>query len=1472
MASRIKGITIELDGDTKGLDKALSDVNSRSSQLQKELRDVNRLLKFNPGNAELIAQKQKLLAEQVENTREKLKRLQAAQADVDRQFAEGKINEEQYRAFQRELTETESKLKHLEGQLAQTQSKFTEFGEKATAAGEKMKKVGGHMTSAGKELTTKVTLPLVGLAAAAVKVGTSFEQSMSNVAAISGATGKDFQLLESKAREMGATTNKSATEAADAMSYMALAGWDTQQIIGGIEPILKLSAAGNIDLARTSDLVTDSMAAMQLQVSDLPGFLDMVARASQKSNTDIDKLMEAFLVAGGTMASFNVPLEESTAVLGILANRGFKGAEAGTAMNAIFTNLTSGLGNSGKAMKELGISAFDSNGKFKGLEAVLMEVKNKTEDMTDKQKAQYISMIAGKEHLKSFNAILAGLGDEYGDLKGEVSNASGALQEMYEVMTDNLKGRWDEFTSAMEEAGISIFKNLQPALESLLGFLQNLTDMFNNLSPKVQNTIVILAGIAAAIGPILVVVGTLIGAAGSLLIAFGTISSAIGVVTTGVAAATPAVGALASIFAFITGPIGLAIAAIVGIGIAMVAAYAKFEGFREVVQNVFSAVKSAIMTALDAVVAFIQEKLAYIQQFWTENGAQIKEAAMNVWNGILAFIQYVMPAIEQVISLVWMAIQIVVMSIWENIKGVISGALDIILGLVQTFGALFTGNWSGVWDGVKLLFSGAVEFLWNLVQLMLWGKLLKGVAVFAGTFRTAVTGMWTAIKGAFTSSINAIKTFFTAGFDAMKASGTTIMNAIKTVISTVWAAIKTVFSVTVNAVKSLFTNGFNAIKSAGQSIMNGLKNVISTVWNAIKSVFVSTINAVKNTVVSGFNLIRSTISSVMNGIRSVISSIWNGILSTISGVVNSIKSAVSSGFSGVASAIRTKMAEAVRTVATKMTEMLGKVTGAAGKFLSAGKDLIRGLINGIKQMGAQAVAAITGVVDSVVNKAKSLLGIKSPSRVFKAIGEFTVEGLAVGIASTQSKANDAINGVLQALNKTAKDNAKEVTKIATDAEKQRTAVQKEYAQKRAELAKKTDESAIAAIKKTKNKKGQIIVTGTQKAQKIRSDASAKLIKLQEDEHKKLSSINNKASSDMQKKEAELAKSRLETVKSFVEEKKSVEQLSLIDEVNIWRRSISFFADGTKEKIEAQKNYKNAIEAVNKEITSINKEYEDEMQKINENLIKGIDDVSKAYQDAEDKRTQSLQSFAGIFDSFSWEVEKSGEELTQNLQSQVEGFKTWQVEIEKLASKAVDDGLIAELREMGPKALPQLLALNALTDEQLTAYSDLYREKMALARQQAQGELIGMKADTENQIAEMRKAANEKLGALQADWAARVKAITKKTDDEFKTLTGIGKQAGQNLLDGLASMESSLVAKAQSIAAAVNAALQSTLGGSANISIPTVPQARSLSSNGVTNNTTNNSPTVVNNYYQPVDRPSELARKQTQTMRDLAAQW
>src|SRR5699024_7649398 len=262
---------------------------------------------------------------------------------------------EQYRAFQREIVETESKLKHYEQQLESTQSKLEKFSEKTAEAGEKFKAAGEKLTSTGKDLTKKVTAPLMGAAAVAVKVGSDFEAGMSKVAAISQASGEDLQKLEDKAREMGKSTSFSATEAANGLEYMALAGWETEQMLSGIEPVLHLAEAGALDLGRASDLVTDSMAALGLEVDDLDGYLDRVAQTAANSNTDIDALMEAMIVAGGTFSRFNVPLEEANAFLGVLANRGTKGSEAVSALNAIMGSVTSCTGQQARVLVEISL-------------------------------------------------------------------------------------------------------------------------------------------------------------------------------------------------------------------------------------------------------------------------------------------------------------------------------------------------------------------------------------------------------------------------------------------------------------------------------------------------------------------------------------------------------------------------------------------------------------------------------------------------------------------------------------------------------------------------------------------------------------------------------------------------------------------------------------------------------------------------------------------------------------------------------------------------------------------------------------------------------------------------------------------------------------------------------------------------------------------------------------------------------------
>lgn len=547
MAKNIKGIIIELGAETKGLDKALADVNKQSRDIQKELREVNKLLKFNPKDTELLSQKQKLLGDQVSATKEKLDRLKAAEAQVQEQFKKGEITEEQYRAYQREIVETESKLKHYENQLKEVTRENNSFAQSMEAASKKLNDVGSKMQDVGEDLTKKVTLPLVGIGTAATKLGVEFEKSMSEVAAVSGASAEELQQLEKAARDAGATTDKSARDAADALKYMALAGWDVETSQKALMPVLKMSSAAGIELGKTSDLVTDSMSSLGLTVDELNRYLDVVSLTQSKANTSAEGMMEAYVKAGGTFKNMNVSIDESAAMLGILANRGMKGAEAGNSLNSVMVNLSGSTDKTRKIFDELGIAIYDQQGNYIGLEATLEQLKTKFDGMTEAERNYYMAQLVGKSQIDTMTKLMDGLGNEYYDLKGQIEGADGALEQMYDTATNNTMGAINNLKSALEELGLKIFDSLQPTIESLIEKVQKLTDWFNNLSPSTQENIVKFGMLAAAIGPLLILGGKM---------AEGTSD----IIDLGLKLA-PVIGGLNLKFLAIAGPIAAAIAA-----------------------------------------------------------------------------------------------------------------------------------------------------------------------------------------------------------------------------------------------------------------------------------------------------------------------------------------------------------------------------------------------------------------------------------------------------------------------------------------------------------------------------------------------------------------------------------------------------------------------------------------------------------------------------------------------------------------------------------------------------------------------------------------------------------------------------------------------------------------------------------------------------------------------------------------------
>lgn len=1073
----------------------------------------------------------------------------------------------------------------------------------------------------------------------------------------------------------------------------------------------------------------------------------VVALGNNLATTE-GEIVAMSLRLAGVGAQIGMTEPEIAALAGSMSSVGIEAEAGGSAMSMVMKKIDKAVSLGGKAVEDFsevtGLSAekFAELWKAKPIDALNLFIESLGKSGKEGENLAAMLDFMGIKGIREQDTILRlagaqGLLTESLDIANKGWSENSALSNEAAERYKTLESKLSIFGNVIKDIGISVGNVLMPYVTAFVDKLTELGTYISNLNPKFLTVATIVATVASAFMLI----------AGPLLLLIGFIPQII----TGFGALATVFGGLGSAFAVLTGPIGIAIAAIAGIIAVLVLAYNKVTWFREGVNAIwtqlkdltlqaFEAVKTAVLTAMDAVVGFVKEKMAQVLAFWQENGAEISQAAQNVWNAVKGVIEAIMPVITAVIKGAWFIIQTIVMSVWENIKGVINGALNIIMGLVKTFSGLFTGNWKSMWDGIKQLFSGVIEFLWNAVQLLLWGKLLKGVAVFAGSFKGAVTSFWGAVKNVFTSSINAVKNFFTAGFNAMKSSGTSIMNAIK--------------------------------------------SVITTVWNAIKSVFTGAINIVKAAVTGGFNGIKTAISVTMNSVRTLISTVWNGIKSTISNAVNAIKNAVSNGFSGVASAIRTKMAEAVSAVASKMAEMLGKVTGKASAFLSAGKDLIRGLINGITAMGTKAIGAITGVVDGVVNKAKSLLGIKSPSRVFIAIGKHTGQGFANGIADMKGVVTASIKGLTNVIQNVTKASNAEINAIHRS---QAADEKKIIADKNRSIA---NIQALARAKKRK-----LTVSEIQRIAKLESDAKTKLV-----------ANERKHAAEITKIQATLAKDKLAAIKQYVEDKKSTEELSLVAESEIWRRSLVQFKAGSKERVEAQKQYQAAVEAVNKEVTAINQEYADKMQKINDDLAKSEHDLNAEYAKAYEDRVKALTNFAGLFDEFEAKFEGSGQGLIDNLQGQVDALSEWSGLIGSLGGRISNEDLMGELRDLGPKALGELRALTSLSDAELTQYVALYEAKSKLARQQADKELAGMKEDTAKRITAMRETANEELRKLETDWVARIQSVTKTTDTTLKTLKQVGIDAGKGLDLGLSSIKPQLIKTALDLANAVKAAL------------------------------------------------------------------
>lgn len=852
-------------------------------------------------------------------TKEKLDSLKVAQEQAKQQLENGELGQDKYDALQREIVETEEELRRLQQEAATTNTALS----KIDVAGQKMEAVGNSIAGTGKKMMD-VTTVIGGVGVAAVKTAADFDSAMSQVAAVSGATGKDFDALRNKAREMGAKTKFSATEAAEAMNYMAMAGWKTEDMLDGIEGVMNLAAASGEDLATTSDIVTDALTAFGLSAKDSGHFADILAAASSNANTNVSMMGETFKYCAPIAGALGFSAEDTAEAIGLMANAGIKSSQAGTALRTIMNNLAGDVKISGKAIGDVTIATTNADGSMRDLSDILSDCRSAFRNLTESEKAQAAESLVGKNAMSGFLALMnAGQGD-IDKLSSAIDNCDGSAEKMATTMQDNLAGQLTILKSQLQELAISFGDILMPAIRSIVSKLQGFVDKLNGMDEGTKRTIVTIALLVASIGPLLVIIGTAISKIGVAMQGFVKLANGISKLKVAVQGGTGVLGKLGAALGGISAPVLAVVAVIAVLVAAFVHLWKTNEGFRDAIIGTWNRIKDTISGFCQGIV----DRLNALGFQFTD----IVDVLKTVWDG---FCQVLAPIFE---------------GVFNNIANILSTVTGVITGILDVFIGIFTGNWSQAWTGVKEIFSsiwnGISSFFTNILNV------IKGVAdVVLGWFGTSWNEVWTNIKTFFEGIWNGIATFFTTIWETLKNVVTVGIMAIGSILSAafdiitlpfrlIWENCKEIIISVWNAIKSKVTTVIHAVASVISTVMNAIKTIFSTVWNAIKTVVTTVVNAIKSVVTTVFNAIKSTATSVWNAIKTAVTTPVNAIKSTVTIVLNSVKSTVSSIFNGIKSTA-TSVWNGIKTAITTPIE-------AAKNKVKSVVDAIKGFFSGMK--------------------------------------------------------------------------------------------------------------------------------------------------------------------------------------------------------------------------------------------------------------------------------------------------------------------------------------------------------------------------------------------------------------------------------------------------------------------------------------------------------------------------------------------
>lgn len=875
-----------------------------------------------------------------------------------------------------ELHENKTKLSDAEYAADKLDNSLEEVESSAKKADDGFTMFKATLANLAADAIMRAVDGIKNLVGNVIELGQNFTSTMSEVSAISGATGEDFEKLEACAREYGATTVFSASNAAEALKYMSLAGWDADQSTSALGGVLNLAAASGMELGAASDMVTDYLSAFAMEAGDAAYFADLLSYAQSHSNTTAEALGEAYKNCAANLNAAGQDVETVTSLLEGMANQGYKGSEAGTAMAAIMRDITNGMKDGAIKIGETSVAVMDAQGNFRDLTDILTEVEAATNGMGDAERAVALSSTFTADSTKGLNLILNEGMDNIAGYEEELRGASGSAEEMANIMNDNLSGDVAAMNSAFEELGLKIYDALESKLRAGVQFITNgVIPAIEWLGGHIPEVTIAVSGLGAVIAAM----------------NWGTISSKIAMVK----------GALVKLAAALGG-VSLPAIAIIAVITAVALAFTNLWKNNEEFRNKITAIWDGIKAKFDEFGQGIVDRLNALG-FEFEDITEVMKA---VWDG---FCEVLAPIFE---------------GVFQQISNILNEALDILTGLFDIFAGIFTGDWDMVWQGVQEVFGAVWDFVVATFEnwISTFTSLADTVLGWFGTdwetvwtnVKTFFSDTWNAISSFFSGILTGIKTFFTDTWNAIVSffsgilSGiyssvtgtmteihdtfTNIWDSITGFLSGAWETIKNIVTVGIMAVKEIISAAFQIITLPFRFIWENCKDTVLSIWETIKSVIGEKIDAVKEKITTVTTAISNVASAAWNAISFTASSLWEGIKGTIGSKIDAAKEKVSTATSTITSVA----SSAWSSVSSTASSLWSTISSTVSSKISAASSAVSSATSTITSVASSAWSSVSSAASSKWESVRSTISSKLSS------AQSTVSSLMSGITSTMS--------------------------------------------------------------------------------------------------------------------------------------------------------------------------------------------------------------------------------------------------------------------------------------------------------------------------------------------------------------------------------------------------------------------------------------------------------------------------------------